>query len=67
MRVAGEQEGSPVERRAKEDGALDDVRVEAEDAKLVGPHDSTEKLHDERLVIESVLLVCEGANGGRCW
>lgn len=36
---------------------FDDVRVEAEDAQLVGAHDPREELHDENLVVERVLLV----------
>lgn len=38
---------------------LDDVRVEAEDAELVGAHDSGQELHDEDLVLERVVLVCK--------
>lgn len=37
---------------------LDDVGVKAEHAELVSAHDSREKLHDEDLVLERVLLVC---------
>jgi hypothetical protein len=37
---------------------FDDVRVESEDTELVGTHDSSEKRHDEDLVVERVLLVC---------
>lgn len=41
---------------------LDDVRVESEDAELVGAHDSSEERHDEDLVIQGVLLVCLSAS-----
>lgn len=37
---------------------FDDVRVETEDAQLVRAHHSTEELHDQHFVLESVHFVC---------